>query len=773
MSQAKSHVQVTIGGKLDPTYQNAFTTADKRMAELGRHATDLNKKVGDIGAYRRQQNALKDAASEYTKAKQKVAALKAELVGIEKPTRAQTAALHAAERAAARAGGAYTQARTKLADMSRELQRSGVNVTKLSSEYRRLQTELTAAAAKFQKHEASLKRQQAIVNGMRNAWQAIGGIATGAMAAGAVAAGPTRKALTYEEQLAYMADTAGAGQSPAAKAALQKQLSDAVEKARQYSKGATREEVATALQTMIASGQFEGGAAARELPRVARTAFAAGASPEAVANIAIAAQNFGVKDLGSVFDKSLRAGQLGRNELRDMAQFLPQQMALARSSGFYGEQGLTDLLAFNQAAMLTAGSAGEANNNAINLLKKFNTEEFRKSIADNITVKKGDPTNKTKKGEFFDWTGYMLKQREQGVDPITAFSMLLDRQVSGDKRYQALQKQARSAGTKEEKKAVIAQMSSIVEGSAVGGIIADSEALKAALASLYGRKQIAELKTGINSAQGYVDQSAAFLGSQNFAGAKMLSGNLDRANEQTYDQLNGPLKAVIDTLNDATQQFPKLTTAAYGATTALATIGAFVAGNAIFGKLLGGGAAAGAGAGAGGAAGAAVAGAAASRFGMLGRLGVAGAASWGALQVGEMAGLPNVDEAKGREALAKGEWLKASAYLPAGAFLGALYNKATGGPDPAGGQGGAAASVVVSSSEAAKQASAAAQEAAKAATTAAGRPNVNITNSYNVQVTAPQPGAAELAAQLDKSLRAAQRKADADARSSFLGQPNY
>lgn len=771
MSQAKSHVQVTIGGKIDPTYQNAFATADKRMAALGQHATDLNKKVGDIGAFRRQQNALKDAATEYTKAKQKVAALKAELVGIEKPTRAQAAALNAAERAASRAGGAYTQARTKLADMSRELERSGVNVAKLSSEYRRLKQELDGAKAKFDKHEASLKRQQAIVNGMRNAWQAIGGIATGAVAAGAVAAAPTRKALTYEEQLAYMADTAGAGQTPAQKAALQKQFSEAIENARQYSKGANREGTASALQTLIASGLFDGGAAIAELPKVARTAFASGTNEKDIANIAIAAKNFGVKDMQSVFDKSLRAGQLGRNELRDMAPFLPQQMAMARASGMFGEQGMTDLLAFNQAAMLTAGTPAEANNNVVNLLKKFSSREFSDSIAKTVKVQKGDPFTAGKKGaKEFDWTGYMLKQREQGIDPISAFGSLLERQMAGDKRYQDLQKRAKSAGSDEERKAVISQMSSIVEGSAVGQIIADSEALKAALASLYGKKSMGEMKTQINQSGGFVDQSAAFLGGQNFAGAKMLSGNLDRANEQAYSQLEGPLKSVIDTLNAASQEFPKLTTAAYGATTALGAIAAFVAGNAIFNKFTsptGTGAAPVASGG-----GAASAGGKAGLFSKM--LGMAsfglsavsianlttpqeddelanGPTKWAALR--KQYGQPTIDAARKKYQ----PWYQmGSGYASENEKWVQQYVKDAGG-----------------TSEAAKQAASAAQEAAKAATTAAGRPNVNITNSYNVQVTAPQPGAAELAAQLDKTLKAAQRKADADARASFLGQPNY
>lgn len=762
MSQARSQVQVTITGNLDKGFDKAFQAADSRMEELGKAAQDLNRKVADVGAYRRQQNALKDAASEYTKAKAKVAALKAELQGVENPTRKQAAALHAAERAAARANTAYTQARTKLADMGRELQRSGVNVGKLSNEYRRLQAELKATVASQNKAEASLKRQQAIVKTIATAWQGIGkaastmaSVTTGAVAGGAVLAQPTKKALTYEEQLAYMADTAGAGQSPAQKMALQKQLSDSIEAARQYSKGATREEVASALQTMIASGQFENGAAARELPKVARTAFAAGATPQDVANIAIAAQNFGVKDLASVFDKSLRAGQLGRNELRDMAGFLPQQMAMAKAAGFSGEQGLTDLLAFNQVAMLTAGNAAEANNNVVNLLKKFSSREFSDSIAKEIKVQAGDPYTPGKKGaKQFDWAGYMLQQREKGIDPITAFGALLDRQLAGDKRYQELQKRAKAAGSDQERKAVIGQMSSIVEGSAVGQIIADSEALKAALASLYGRQRMAELKTGINSATGFVNQSAEFLGSQNFAGAKLLTGNLDRANEQAYEQLQGPLKSLIDTLNQGTQEFPKLTTAAYGAATALGAVAAAGLGMGAYNLLTKGGAAAAGAAGLG--AGAAAAGAGG---GIMARL--APAAKWlrtgavyGGLAAAEYAGLPNTDAKVGQEAWRKGEYLKASAYMPAGDFLKAVWGKISG------------------TEETAKQAAAAAQETAKAATTAAGRPNITVHNS--VTVTAP-PGAdpGQMQAAVNKALQEAERRMRAEQRSSMTDRMGH
>lgn len=50
----------------------------------------------------------------------------------------------------------------------------------------------------------------------------------------------------------------------------------------------------------------------------------------------------------------MRAGQVGSFEYRDMAKFLPEQMAAATAAGYSGDDGLVKLLSLNQMAKSTA-----------------------------------------------------------------------------------------------------------------------------------------------------------------------------------------------------------------------------------------------------------------------------------------------------------------------------------------------------------------------------------------------------------------------------------
>jgi hypothetical protein len=69
-------------------------------------------------------------------------------------------------------------------------------------------------------------------------------------------------------------------------------------------------------------------------------------------------------------------------------------------------------------------------------------------------------------------------------------------------------------------------------------------------------------------------------------------------------------------------------------------------------------------------------------MGFLGKLGAVGLLSGVALGAAKAMGLPDTDEAKGRAALARGDWLAASAYLPAGDFLAASWKRITTGKNP-------------------------------------------------------------------------------------------
>lgn len=61
-----------------------------------------------------------------------------------------------------------------------------------------------------------------------------------------------------------------------------------------------------------------------------------------------------------------------------------------------------------------------------------------------------------------------------------------------------------------------------------------------------------------------------------------------------------------------------------------------------------------------------------SVVGVLSTLGVAAVAAWGALKVAKALGLPDVDNNQGAEDVKRGNWLAASAHLPAGDFLRAM-----------------------------------------------------------------------------------------------------
>ncbi|MDW2865878.1 hypothetical protein R5K35_19420, partial [Acinetobacter baumannii] len=88
-----------------------------------------------------------------------------------------------------------------------------------------------------------------------------------------------------------------------------------------------------------------------------KTAFATGAAATDAAALTTRMQDFGITDLQRGHDIAVRGGQLGSFEYKDQAKWLAQQMAAARAVGYSGEKGFVELVAMNQVAMKTAGTA--------------------------------------------------------------------------------------------------------------------------------------------------------------------------------------------------------------------------------------------------------------------------------------------------------------------------------------------------------------------------------------------------------------------------------
>lgn len=289
---------------------------------------------------------------------------------------------------------------------------------------------------------------------------------------------------------------------------------------------------------------------------------------------------FGVKNIDLAQDRSMRAGQIGSFEYKDLSKFLPSQMAMAKSFGYSGDNGLIKLLALNQVAKSTAGDSAEAGNNVVNLLQKLSSRELADTLADKIENTDGLPTKavKNKKGKVvgqeFDWATYSTQQREQGIYGVEAFVKLLERQLQGNTQYQKLQKEVNSAKTPEERKAKLEDMSNIAMGSELGQFLADRQALLAAMAAVYNKDQTVNLEKNITSASGTVNSDLEMIRQTEWAKDQAADQEKLFAQSKAYDSVSETLGKVKENITDWAQKHEELAASAYKASVALAAVAA-------------------------------------------------------------------------------------------------------------------------------------------------------------------------------------------------------
>ena len=358
--------------------------------------------------------------------------------------------------------------------------------------------------------------------------------------------------------------------------------------------GGTREGAIEAADTLIASGAYDLASVQQVLGATQRASFVTDAKATDAAAVTLQLKNFGIapEDIKRGQDIAVAGGQLGGFEYDTMAQYLSRQLPLAKSAGYGGLGGLEKIVALNQVAINTAGNQDEAGNNVVNLLQKINSREFAKQIYKQIEPQKGDPTDKD--GGLL-WAEYARQQKAQGIDQVDAFVSLLERQLAGDSQYQALKQQAGNAKG-QEAKALYEQMSQMLEGSNLGEVIADRQALMAALAISTNGSENERIKSGLKTSEGTVDGLYELFKDDEWATA------MDRQQEQLninyglYKQVNEQLSGFNTELSGFMEKHEGLATAAYAAGLALAAIAA----GGVVGGLAGGAGGAGAAGAAGG-----------------------------------------------------------------------------------------------------------------------------------------------------------------------------
>ncbi|ECN1279298.1 phage tail tape measure protein [Salmonella enterica subsp. enterica serovar Typhimurium] len=388
-----------------------------------------------------------------------------------------------------------------------------------------------------------------------------GGIAAGA----AIMAQPVKKQMSYERRLAMMANTAFRDGGLEGRRAGLEQMKSSIRNAVIYG-GGTKEDAAETLDALLKDDiSFE--TANKWLPQLMKYATASGASPVDLAKIAIKGKKvfgFSDEDIPTVLNMAIAAGKEGGFELSDMARWLPEQMAAAQSAGMKGKNDFAKLLALNEVSTITAGNSNEAGNNVVNLLAKLTSKDIESAA-------KGIDLN----GKGIDLPGTLTEARNNGLDPIETLSLVIDKVAARDARYVELQKKLASTTDKGEKVAIYESMTKILEGFAVGKLVADRQALMAMIAYRNNPEYRKKIEDAINQqrtlpeGQREGDVDFKFTSDTNDFKTEQAKNTLEFSQMDGVKKLADASGMVADAISWAGEKFPGLTTAVVGATTAI------------------------------------------------------------------------------------------------------------------------------------------------------------------------------------------------------------
>ena len=400
-----------------------------------------------------------------------------------------------------------------------------------------------------------------------NVGRSVAAVGAGVMAGAMVLREPVKKAMSYDRELAMVANTAFSDRDAEGRIAGKKQLHEAVRTAVETG-GGTKEEALSSLNALLASG-MKAETAISLLPTLQKGATATGASPEDLAAITISALQNGIKeaDIGKALDMAIAAGQAGQFELQDMARWLPQQMAAASQMGLKGLEGFEALLIANQQARVTAGTNDEAGNNLVNLLSKITSKETVERL------EKYKYTDQKGKKRSINYLKSMEAYKSQGKNSLEAFTSIMDDVIGSDAGYKKLQARLKNA-KKEDRAKILDEMTTMAEGTAIGQIISDRQALMALLAIRNNVQLGQEVKESVAKSEGATETSYKVIADTNDFKTEKAKAQFEFGQMEGLSGFNNALGSTAGTLSEYMSKYPDLTAAVAGAGTGIATLGA-------------------------------------------------------------------------------------------------------------------------------------------------------------------------------------------------------
>ena len=133
--------------------------AAKQLKATKERLKELNQQQGTIGDFRKARTGLTDVSAKLQEAQRKVGELARGFSAAGPPTRAMAREMTAAKKEAAQLGQQYDTQRTKVQALRDRLSQAGISTRELSSNERRLRSDIAGTTAEITRQTAQLKAQ--------------------------------------------------------------------------------------------------------------------------------------------------------------------------------------------------------------------------------------------------------------------------------------------------------------------------------------------------------------------------------------------------------------------------------------------------------------------------------------------------------------------------------------------------------------------------------------------------------------------------------------
>jgi hypothetical protein len=441
--------------------------------------------------------------------------------------------------------------------LSRAAQITTQRITRLTNEMGRLteaQIRANRAAADYERMQSRIRLGMAGVIGLG--------------AAAYTLKAPVMKAMSFDERLASMANTAYAERDVKGRLLGAKQLENTINQSVDLKRGGggTREQAAEALDAMMAKGNMGFQKSLDFLPTVMRTAYGAQAEPLDIANLSSALYGQGVvkddKGLKTALNMITAAGQAGGFEIKDMAKYLPGQLAVGvKNGGLVGLPGLQKILTMNEAAVLTAQDTSSAANNVLNLLTKIASPDTAKDF---------------KRAGRGDLAAFLVSQRINGVDSVDAWMNLIDKESEKNPVMEKALAKLKTSTTKADQKEAIEAIAQMSEGTIISKYFQDMQA-RGALFGLRNTNLTSRVNADISKNRteyGANDLNYETMKGTGAAELRNAEQELAIRQKEAMEKLIPTITKAANMFVDLSQKYPDLSAAVVGATPPVIALGA-------------------------------------------------------------------------------------------------------------------------------------------------------------------------------------------------------